>query len=356
MATVAKFEIEYRQLLDAQGNPTRKGLPKFAGDPDTLIPLYELMVRTRVFDAKAIALQRTGKLGTYASSLGHEAIHVAISSAMAPEDVFCPMYREYGAQFYRGVEMEDVLGYWGGDERGNDYSVPKHDFPWSVPIATQTLHAAGSALAFKLRGEKRAAVTVIGDGGSSKGDFLEAMNAAGVWDLPVVFVIVNNQWAISIPRAKQCGAETLAQKGIGAGITALQIDGNDLLVCKQVMSEALQRARKGKGATLIEAITYRLHDHTTADDASRYREKQEVDDAWAREPILRLRNYLTNTLKCWDDDKEAKLQQRCEKEVAAAVDHYLNSKAMPVNAMFDHLYANVPPDLERQMKQAMGDQ
>jgi len=266
------------------------------------------------------------------------------------------MYREYGAQFCRGVKMEDVLGYWGGDERGNDFSVPKGDFPWSVPIATQTLHAAGSALAFKLRGEKRVAVTVIGDGGSSKGDFLEAMNAAGVWDLPVVFVIVNNQWAISIPRSKQCAAKTLAQKGIGAGLESIQIDGNDLLGCRHELSEAIERARDGKGATVIEAITYRLHDHTTADDATRYRDQDEVDQAWQREPIARLRKYLSGTLHCWDDKKEAALKKRCELEVAEAVEHYLNQQAMPVAAMFDHLYANMPPDLERQMHQAMGEQ
>jgi len=186
VTTVASFSIDYVQYLSPEGQLVGDKVPAFAKDFAQLKKLYELMVLTRVFDAKAIALQRTGKLGTYASSLGHEAVHVGMGAAMKYEDVFAPMYREYGTQFHRGVKMSEVLLYWGGDERGSNFSGPKHDFPWCVPIATQNLHAAGAALAFKLRGEERAAVTVIGDGGSSKGDFLEAINAAGAFKLPLV--------------------------------------------------------------------------------------------------------------------------------------------------------------------------
>src|SRR6185312_9504541 len=215
----AKFEIEYLQYLDAEGKQVRKDLPDFAQDIDQMVELYKLMVSTRVFDTKSIALQRTGKLGTYASCLGHEATHVGIGASMKPEDVFAPSYREYGAQLYRGVRPRDVYMYWGGDERGNDYQnePAKHDFAWSVPIGTQCLHAAGSALAFKIRKEKRVAVCTIGDGGSSKSDFYGAINVAGARDLPLVAAIVNNQWAISVPRKIQSGAKTLAQKGIAAG-------------------------------------------------------------------------------------------------------------------------------------------
>src|SRR6185295_11666843 len=157
------------------------------------------MLFVRVFDSKAVALQRTGKLGTYASCLGHEAAHIGIGSAMHEDDVFAPMYREYGAQFIRGVKPREVLMYWGGDERGNAFSGIQHDFAWCVPIATQCLHAAGAALAFKIRGEKRCAVTVLGDGGTSEGSFYEAINFAGVARLPLVVVVVNNKWAISVP-------------------------------------------------------------------------------------------------------------------------------------------------------------
>jgi 2-oxoisovalerate dehydrogenase E1 component alpha subunit len=197
----ATFEIEYLQYLDADGKLVRDDLPAFARDVKQLVELYKLMLFVRVFDGKAIALQRTGKLGTYASCLGHEAAHVAIGSAMQEDDVFAPMYREYGAQFFRGVKPREVLLYWGGDERGNDFSGPAHDFAWSVPIATQALHAAGAALAFKIRKEPRVAVSVVGDGGTSKSDFYGAINVAGAMTLPLVVVIVNNQYAISIPRS-----------------------------------------------------------------------------------------------------------------------------------------------------------
>src|SRR6201996_6811841 len=270
--------------MDADGELVRTDLPDFAKDVKQLVELYKMMSFVRVFDTKSIALQRTGKLGTYASCLGHEAAHVGIGSAMAEDDVFAPMYREYGAQFCRGVKPREVLLYWGGDERGNDFSGPQHDFAWCVPIATQCLHAAGAALAFKIRKEPRVAVSVVGDGGTSKGDFYGAINVAGAMTLPMVCVIVNNQWAISVPRKAQTGAKTLAQKGIAAGIESIQVDGNDIIAMRAAMDHAVKRARHGHGATLIEAVTYRLSDHTTADDARRYRPEAEVKEAMTREP------------------------------------------------------------------------
>ncbi len=273
MSIAAKFEIEYLQYLDAEGKQVRDDLPEFAKDLDHMVELYKLMLSTRVFDAKSVALQRTGKLGTYASCLGHEAAHVGIGSAMRPEDVFAPSYREYGAQLYRGVQPREVYMYWGGDERGNDYQKEpaRHDFAWSVPIATQCLHAAGSALAFKIRNEPRVAVCTIGDGGSSKGDFYGAINIAGAQNLPLVAAIVNNQWAISVPRKIQSGAPTLAQKGIAAGLYCIQVDGNDIIAVRKAMGDAIERARAGQGGSVVELVTYRLSDHTTADDARRYR-------------------------------------------------------------------------------------
>ena len=187
------------------------------------------MVLTRVFDKKAIALQRTGKMGTYPSSLGQEAISVAIGSVMQKDDVLFPYYREYGAQFLRGVTMTEIFQYWGGDERGMDYKGPQKDFPICVPIATHAPHAVGVAYAMKLRKEPRVAVFVCGDGATSKGDFYEAMNAAGLWKLPVVFVVNNNQWAISVRREIQTGCQTIAQKAIAAGFDGEQVDGNDIV-------------------------------------------------------------------------------------------------------------------------------
>ena len=352
MKTVATFEIKYQQYLDPEAKLVQKNLPKFAQDKDELLKMYRMMSFVRVFDTKAIALQRTGQLGTYASCLGHEATHVGIGAAMKQEDAFFPMYREYGTQFVRGVQPHEVLLFWGGDERGNNFSGPKHDFAWCVPIATQYHHAAGAATAFKLRKEKRAAVTVIGDGGTSQGDYYEAINCAGAWQLPVVFVVCNNKWAISVPLSAQTACETLAQKAIAGGIEGIQVDGNDIIAVRDVMENALEKARSGKGPTLVEALTYRLHDHTTADDATRYRPKGEVEGEWKKEPMLRIRKYLMD-IGAWDAKKEEKLLAECAEQVDAEVKLYKEAGKPPVESMFDHMFANMPEGLAAQRDEAV---
>ena len=271
---------------------------------------------------------------------------------MAEDDVFAPMYREYGAQFFRGVKPREVLLYWGGDERGNDFSGPAHDFAWSVPIATQALHAAGAALAFKIRKEPRVAVAVVGDGGSSKADFYGAINVTGAMQLPLVTVIVNNQWAISVPRKAQTGAKTLAQKGIAAGIESVQVDGNDLIAMRAALDHAIKRARHGHGGSLIEAVTYRLSDHTTADDARRYRPEAEVKDAWQREPMKRLKAYLMS-LNAWTEKEEESWKADCAARVDVEVNAYLETKSQTVEAIFDFTYAEVPADLATQRASAL---
>lgn len=352
MPIAATFEIEYLQYLDSEGRLVRDDLPDFARDTQQLVELYRQMLFVRVFDGKAIALQRTGKLGTYASCLGMEAAHVAVGSAMHEDDVLAPMYREYGAQFLRGVKPREVLLYWGGDERGNDFSGPAHDFAWCVPIATQCLHAAGAALAFKIRREPRVAVSVVGDGGTSKADFYGAINVAGAMTLPLVVLIVNNQYAISVPRRQQTGAQTLAQKGIAAGLESLQVDGNDLIAVRAALDHAILRARHGHGGSVIEAVTYRLSDHTTADDARRYRPDSEVQEAWAREPLRRLQRYLIDR-GAWSEAEEEAWKAECSRRVDAEVDAYLTTKAQPIEAMFDYTYAELPEDLRRQRAQAL---
>ena len=351
MTVAATFEIEYLQYLGPDGKLAAELPPAFR-DAKVLLPLFKQMLYVRTFDTKAIALQRTGKLGTYASSLGHEATHVGIGASMQPEDVFAPSYREYGAQIVRGVKPREILLYWGGDERGNDFSGPKHDYSWCVPIATQCLHAAGAALAFKLRKESRVAVTCCGDGGSSKTDTYAAINSAGAYKLPFVQCIINNGWAISVPRSAQTGAKTLAQKGIAGGLHCLQVDGNDLVAVMEGMRRAMERARKGEGGSVIEFMTYRLHDHTTADDARRYRGEQEVKDAWARDPIPRLRTWLTSH-KLWSEKQEAAWVEECGKLVDVEINAYLETPVQPVEAMFDYLYADPPPDLLEQRAAAI---
>jgi len=356
VTTTAQFSIHYRQYLDAEGQflPTvdQAALPAFVRDAAELVKMYEMMVLVRTFDTKAINLQRTGKLGTYPPALGHEAAQVGAAAALRDEDVIAPVYREIGTQIWRGVTMAEILRYWGGDETGNNFAHSRHDFPWCVPIGTQTLHAAGAAMAFKIRNEPRCALAYIGDGGTSEGAFYEAMNVAGVRKLPVVFYVINNGWAISVPLAQQTAAQTLAQKGIAAGLPGIQVDGNDVLAVRHTMAEALQRARDGDGPTVVEALTYRLSDHTTADDASRYRQADEVQHGWTVEPIKRMRNYLVN-LQLWDDAREQALKQSCSAQVDSAVQDYLATPRQPVTAMFDYLFATLPPRVLAQREEAL---
>jgi pyruvate dehydrogenase E1 component alpha subunit len=351
MTTVAQFQVSFTQFLNEQGELTGAP-PPCAKDHKALRELYEVMVLTRTFDKKAIALQRTGKMGTYAPINGQEAISTAIGHAMKAEDVFVPYYRDYAAQIQRGVKMSEILAFWGGDERGSQFSCNSKDMPICVPIASQCLHAAGIAFAFKYRNEPRVAVACIGEGGTSEGDFYEAINVAGTWNLPVVFVVNNNQWAISVPRSKQTATQTIAQKAIAAGFSGIQVDGNDLLATRQIIGDAIEQARLGKGPTLIEALTYRLSDHTTADDATRYQPSPEVDEAKPKEPIARFKQFLLNQ-KLWTAEDEEQLVIRCASQVEQAVEEYLNTKPQPVTSIFDYHYAELPEYLVEQRAIAM---
>jgi 2-oxoisovalerate dehydrogenase E1 component alpha subunit len=334
----------------SEGNIDKK-LPKFAHDKELMLQAYRWMSLTRAFDQKAVALQRTGIIGTYPSSLGQEAISVACGMALENDDVFVPYYRDHGGYLVRGHSIEHLLLYWGGDERGSAFKPNQgsgFDMPICVPIATQASHAVGIASALKIQQKKQAVLCTLGDGASSKGDFLEALNLAGSWHLPVVFVINNNQWAISVPRHIQSGAPTLAQKGSAAGIPSIQVDGNDFIALYEVLSEALERARQRKGPMLIEAISYRLSDHTTADDASRYRPQKEVDEAWNNEPIKRFQHYI-HQQGFWDKEAEVCLQDGCQTQLVKAVEAYQGFEAEQPEAMFDHLYESWPESMDDQV-------
>ena len=351
MTTVASFEIPYFSYLKqvtAQGS----AIEHTSLTEAELIKLYSVMQLTRLFDEKAIALQRTGKMGTYASSRGQEAIGAAIGHAMQSDDVFVPYYRDYAAQLQRGVSMLDLYNYWGGSEWGNHYADNAEDLPICVPIASQCLHAAGVATAFKLRKQKRVAVTTLGEGGTSEGDFYEALNVAGVWHLPLVFIVNNNQWAISVPLSKQTASQTIAQKAVSAGFAGEQVDGNDVIALRERIAVALEKARSGKGPTLIEALTYRLCDHTTADDASRYRSAEEYQEAEKHEPILQLRHYLQSHHN-WQDNDEQRLIKHCKLQIEQTVEAYLSKKTAPVTDMFDYHFESLTKPLEEQRQQAL---
>jgi pyruvate dehydrogenase E1 component alpha subunit len=343
---VARFAVNYTRYIGPTGDAIGT-LPDALRDPPILKALYRALVRTRTFDTKAIALQRTGRLGTYASSLGQEAVPVGAASAMRDTDVLLPSFREHGAQLWRGVKPLELFLYWGGDERGSDFAGPRQDFPICVPVGSHAPHAVGAALAFKLRREPRVAVCIFGDGASSKGDVAEAMNIAGVWRLPVVFVISNNGWAISVPRHQQSAAETLAQKAVAAGIPGMQVDGNDVVAVRSVVGTAIERARSGEGPSVIEALTYRLGDHTTADDASRYRDDAEPSRHWPEEPLVRLRHYLT-AAGSWSKTEEEHLLQEAAAEIDAAAAAYLATPAQDSSTIFDYTFARPPAELARQ--------
>lgn len=350
---VAAFEIRYRRYLDPKGRLVGQP-PPLAEDAGTLRALYEAMALARAFDLKAISLQRTGELRTYPSCQGQEAIGVGVGSAMAADDVLLPTYREQGAQLWRGVTLTELMLYWAGDERGSNYAVPRRDFPVSVPIASHCVQAVGVATAMKLRKQPRVAVCTLGDGATSEGDFYEAINLAGAWHLPVIFVVSNNQWAISMPRAAQTATPTLAQKAIAGGFGGEQIDGNDIVAVRVAVEEAIGRARTGEGPSLIEALTYRLGDHTTADDARRYREEKDVSAQWANDPLARIRAYL-GARGWWSKDDEEALAQSCKQRLDAAQKEFLAMPPQPVTDMFDYQFAELPVSLARQRAAYEGD-
>ncbi len=348
----ASFEVRYRRFLDPAGNPVAE-LPPFARDSETMVALYRAMTLTRQFDAKAVSLQRTGQLGTFPSSLGQEAATVGLAGAMHADDVLLPTYREHGALLWRGVTFVEMFLAWSGDERGNAYAGPREDFTPAIPIATQATQAAGVAAAMMLRGQRRCAVCVLGDGATSKGDFYEAMNLAGVWQLPVVFVVNNNRWAISVPLESQTACETLAQKAIAGGFQGEQVDGNDIVAVRHAVGEAVERARGGGGPGLVEALTYRLSDHTTADDATRYRPDDEVSAAWPNDPLARVRAYI-GAAGWWTKADEEALIGDAKATIAKAVEDYLATPPQPPTAIFDWLYETLPAPIFLQRAMVAG--
>jgi pyruvate dehydrogenase E1 component alpha subunit len=273
---------------------------------------------------------------------------------MREDDVFLMTYRENGVQLMRGVTLKDLFLYWGGDERGSDFAGSRRDFPICITIASQVLHAVGVAYAMKLRKEPRVAVCALGDGATSKGDFYEGLNAAGTWKLPLVFVVTNNQWAISGAASHAERRRNLAQKAIAGGVEACRWTATTSWRSATPMDQALAQARAGGGPALIEAVTYRLSDHTTADDASRYRSPDELAEAWKLEPLLRLRAYLTAS-GAWDKAQEDALLKECNEQVQAAAQAYLDTPPLGPEAMFDHLYATLPAAMEKQRRQVLGE-
>ncbi len=341
---VFKGDVDRLRILDENG----KAASKLKIKNDLLKRMYELMVLTRTFDDKAVKLQRQGRMGTYAPSLGQEAVGVGAVLATKSDDWVLPSYREPQVYLGKGVPLSKLYMYWMGKEEGMQFPEDARAFPFAVPIATHIPHAAGIAFALKKKGKGQVLVTFVGDGGTSEGDFHEGLNFAGVWNLPLITIIVNNGWAISLPREEQSSSNTLAQKGLSYGIPSVQVDGNDVIAMHKAVSDALEHARKGEGPTVIEAVTYRMSMHTTADDPTRYRSEEEVSKWKKYDPIDRMRKYLKSK-KIWNADYEKKVISDAENEVRSAVEEAESQRSDPKD-MFKFVWAEMTDDLKNQME------
>ena len=313
---IEKFEVKHLKILDEKGNADTALLPNLS-DSD-LKKLFELIILSRQFDQRALQLHAEGRLGTYASILGQEASQIGSAFALEKTDWVFPSFRENAVYITLGFPIWMLFQYWTGDERGMKTPDDLNIFPVSVPVGTHLPHAVGAAFAAKVKGHKTAAVTYFGDGGSSKGDFYESMNLAGVYKLPVVFICQNNQWAISVPRERQTAAKTIAQKACACGFEGIQVDGNDIFAVYKATKDALAKAKNGGGPTLIECFTYRMGDHTTADDASRYRPKEDLEKWKLKDPLLRLKLYMEKKglwTQQYEDEVKKKATEFVDEEI-----------------------------------------
>jgi len=339
---------ERLEILGADGHLVRPELEPSL-PPESLKRLYALMVATRLGDQKALNLQRQGRLGTFASSRGHEACQVGTAFGLRPaEDWVFPYFRDFGLYLTLGYPLDDFYHYWMGHEAGLRTPEGLNLFSFAIPVGSQILHAAGAGMAADILGKKIAVVTTFGDGATSEGDFHEGLNFAGVFRTPNVFVCYNNQWAISTPRRRQTASPTIAQKAAAYGFPGLAVDGNDVLAVFSAVSEALDRARSGGGPTLIEAETYRMGDHTTADDARKYRPEGEVKDWESRDPILRFQAYIRDK-GLWDETFETDVKEKAASDIEKAVAEAESRPAATPEDVFAHTFKEMTPRLRDEL-------
>ncbi len=340
-------KVETLSILGPDGSLDKDLEPEISDE--LLMRLYRFMLLGRRFDERMLNLQRQGRIGTFPPVSGQEASQLGPVAAIEESDWMVPSFRETAAALWRGQSMESVLISANGYAEGADAAAKSNNMPVSVPVGSQMLHAVGIGWAMKYRGKEDVAVTFFGDGATSEGDFHEAMNFAAVFQSPVIFVCQNNHWAISVPRAKQTRSKSLAQKAAAYGMPGIQVDGNDILAMVAASREAVERARSGKGPTLIEAVTYRMSVHTTADDPKRYRTDEEVASWREKDPLTRFAKYLGEK-GLIDDDKIESLESEIKEEIQAAVDSAekaIKSMGDPID-MFDHAYDRRSPYLEEQ--------
>jgi len=340
--------IEVLQILNEHGEVDAGLDPNL--DDDTLIEVYRAMVLARAFDHRMITMQRQGRMGTFAPNIGQEACIIGQVQPLAQDDWFAPSYRSFGAQIMRGWSMEHLMRLWAGFHDGFPPPEGVNDLPFSIVVGSHVLPAVGVGMGMNYRNQKNCVVVNFGDGASSQGSVSEALNFAAVYNAPVVFICENNGWAISTPIEKQSATEILALRGMSYGIPSIRVDGNDILAMICATKEAAQRARSGNGPTYIEAITYRMSLHTTADDPTVYRDEKEVEPWEARCPISRFETYLTSK-ELLDAELIAQIRETCEQDAIKARDAFYEMPPANPKEIFDHLYEVFPEELRIQRQE-----
>lgn len=342
--------LEYLSILDEDGNLDDDLEPDL--DDDLLLEMHRVMLLSRRFDDRRLRWQRSGRIGTFAPVKGQEAAQIGAVAALQEEDWFVPSFRETAAATWRGGSLVSFVLYDAGFNEGGAIEEGSHDLPVAVPVASQIPHAVGLGYSIEHRGADEVVMVFFGDGATSQGDFHEGLNFAGVFDVPVVFVCQNNQWAISLPREEQTASRSLAQKAASYGFPGLQVDGNDILASYSAGREAVDRARSGDGPMLLEMCTYRLSVHTTADDPSKYRTEEEEEEWKARDPLPRFQKYLQDK-GLLDSEKlesmEAEIENQID-EVWNEAKQEMEVLAKDSEHIFEHVYAEMPRHLESQRK------
>ncbi len=334
--------IEVLQILNEHGE-VDGGLDPQIPD-DSLLEIYRAMVLARVFDERMLIMQRQGQMGTFAPNIGQEACIIGQVVPLTEHDWFAPSYRSFGAQLMRGWSMERLMRLWAGFHDGFPPPEDVNDLPFSIVIGSHVLPAVGIAMGMRYKQRNECVVVNFGDGASSQGAVSEALNFAAVYEAPVVFVCENNGWAISTPIQKQTTNDVLATRGTSYGIPSIRVDGNDILAMICATQEAANRARNGDGPTFIEAVTYRMSLHTTADDPTVYRDEKEVEPWHSRCPIARFETYLKNK-GLLTNDAIQKILESCEEEVIKARDAFYEMPPANPSEIFDHLYESIPEEL-----------
>jgi pyruvate dehydrogenase E1 component alpha subunit len=340
------LEGKILSILDKDGKVIDKELVPEIED-EKMLHIYKTMLLTRIADTKALQYQRQGRMLTYAPNKGQEAAQVGSIAAIEERDWLVPAFREMGAWLYKGVPLEQIYLYWYGNEQGSKFPENVKMLPISVPIASQLNHAVGIAMASNIKGEDEVTLTYVGDGGTSQGEFHEAVNFAAVFNAPLIVIIQNNQYAISVPRSEQTKADTLAQKAVAYGIHGIQVDGNDIFAVYAAVKEAVDRARRGEGPTLIEAVTYRLGPHTTSDDPTIYRKDKEVEEWAEKDPLIRFKKYLIDK-GLWSEEEDVKQTEEFENLANETFRKVEASEEVPLEDIFKYHYEEMPENLMQQ--------